>query len=210
MSTGNAQHAARARTARRGPGGGRRGARRVVDATVGHGGHAGALRAQGAEVLGHRPRSRRARRPRGRRLGDARDDLARGAVCLAGRARGRDGVPPRFYPSRPRRLVAPARLGCPRVQLPPGRRAGHADGTRRGATAADLLNELPEAELVAILRDYGDERRARRDGARDRAAAGAQPLRVERRPGERHPRGARRRGRARASSPGSSRGSGSR
>jgi 16S rRNA (cytosine1402-N4)-methyltransferase len=29
-----------------------------------------------------------------------------------------------------------------------------------GRTAADLLNALPEAELVAILRDYADERRA--------------------------------------------------
>jgi 16S rRNA (cytosine1402-N4)-methyltransferase len=33
---------------------------------------------------------------------------------------------------------------------------------RSGPTAADLLNRLPEAELAAIFREYGDERRARR------------------------------------------------
>ena len=33
---------------------------------------------------------------------------------------------------------------------------------RRGDTAADLLNSLPEEELVRVLREYGEEPRARR------------------------------------------------
>lgn len=33
---------------------------------------------------------------------------------------------------------------------------------KRGATAADLVNTLPEAELAALIRDYGEERFARR------------------------------------------------
>ena len=32
----------------------------------------------------------------------------------------------------------------------------------RGRTAADLVNEAPEEELVRVLKDYGEERRARR------------------------------------------------
>ena len=63
-----------------------------------------------------------------------------------------------------------------------------------GATAADLLNELPEGELVAILRDYADERKAgamAREIVRRRERA---PFRVERRPGQHHPRRAGRAG----------------
>ncbi len=36
------------------------------------------------------------------------------------------------------------------------------DQTRRGATAAELVNTLPEAELAQILYEYGEERASRR------------------------------------------------
>ena len=53
-----------------------------------------------------------------------------------------------------------------------GRAAGHADGRRpTGPTAADVLNTYPRAELARILREYGEERFARRIAARGRPRA---------------------------------------
>ncbi|MBI3002787.1 MAG: 16S rRNA (cytosine(1402)-N(4))-methyltransferase RsmH [candidate division NC10 bacterium] len=45
-----------------------------------------------------------------------------------------------------------------------------------GATAADLLRDLPEAELSRILREYGEERWARRIARRIGAARAVAPL----------------------------------
>ena len=96
----------------------RPGARRAVDATLGDGGHAEALRARGRRGAGHRPRSRRDRRePRrgsattGMRYLQARLQRARGA-----RRRGR--LPSRVHPARSRRLLPPAGRGGPRLYLP--------------------------------------------------------------------------------------------
>ena len=134
------------------------GARRVVDATVGHGGHAGALRAQGASVLGIDRDPDALATARGR-LGDAgitwleapyASEAALGAVTafapdfilldLGVSSRQLD-ADERGFSFRPG-VVLDMRMGTV------------------GPTAADLLNELPEAGLVAILRDYADERKA--------------------------------------------------
>lgn len=50
------------------------------------------------------------------------------------------------------------------------------DTTSGGATAADLLAELDEAELARILRDYGDERFARRIARRIVETRAQRPL----------------------------------
>jgi 16S rRNA (cytosine1402-N4)-methyltransferase len=47
---------------------------------------------------------------------------------------------------------------------------------RHGQTAADLVNELPEAELAAIVRDLGEERHARRVARAVVAARAAAPI----------------------------------
>ena len=44
---------------------------------------------------------------------------------------------------------------------------------REGATAADLVNQLPEAELASLIRDLGEERHARRVA---RAIVAARPI----------------------------------
>src|SRR5699024_6958586 len=62
----------------------------------------------------------------------------------------------------------PCCRSCPRRAPPPTSRASAApldmrpDPPSDGPTAADLLRELPEAELARILRDLGDERFAKR------------------------------------------------
>ena len=69
----------------------------------------------------------------------------------------------RRRPVRPRRLVAAARRGRPRVLLRAGRARSTCGWTRRGGmTAADVLNTYPAAELARVLREYGEERFARR------------------------------------------------
>ena len=63
---------------------------------------------------------------------------------------------------RPRRVLAPARRPGARLRVRPGRPAGHAHGPDRDRTAADIVNGYPAAELARVLRDYGEERFARR------------------------------------------------
>lgn len=133
-------------------------ARRVVDATVGHGGHAGALRAQGAHVLGI-DRDPDALATARARLGDEGMTWLEGPYASPAALEAVTAFAPDFI------LLD---LGVSSRQLDAdGRgfsfRPGVALDMRMGAsgpTAADLLNELPEAELVAILRDYADERKA--------------------------------------------------
>ena len=134
------------------------GARRVVDATVGHGGHAGAIRAQGASVLGI-DRDPDALATARARLGDAGMTWLEAPYASPAAIETVTAFAPDFI------LLD---LGVSSRQLDsdgrgfsfrPGVALDMRMGTR-GASAADLLNELPEAELGAILRDYADERKA--------------------------------------------------
>jgi 16S rRNA (cytosine1402-N4)-methyltransferase len=63
--------------------------------------------------------------------------------------------------ARPRRLLDAARPGGAWVFLPARRPARHAHG-QAGPSAADLVNDAPEALLADILHFYGEERAARR------------------------------------------------
>lgn len=133
---------------------------RVVDATLGDGGHAGVFLRQGAEVLGIDRDPDAITRARAR-LGDARitylqavygDPLALEAVA-------------RFRPDFvlldlgvSSRQLNDADLGFSfRPDAPLDMRMG-----RDGATATLLLNSEAEATLRSIFADYGDERRAGR------------------------------------------------
>lgn len=135
------------------------GARRVVDGTLGDGGHAEAFLARGAEVLGIDRDPEALVRARNR-LGE------RGIRYLAS-----------TY-SSPEALAAVTGFGPDFVLLDLGVSSRQLDDEalgfsfrpgavldmrmdRSGPTAADRLNAASEAELERWLRDYGDERRAR-------------------------------------------------
>ena len=134
------------------------GARRVVDATVGDGGHAGALRAQGAEVLGI-DRDPDALATARARLGDAGMTWLEAPYASPDALEAVTAFRPDFIlldlGVSSRQLDSDARGFSFRPGVALDMRMGGA-----GRTAADLLNDLPEAELVAILRGYADERRA--------------------------------------------------
>lgn len=134
------------------------GAKRVVDATVGHGGHAGALRAQGATVLGI-DRDPDALATARARLGDAGMAWLEAPYASAAALDRVTAFAPDFIlldlGVSSRQLDADARGFSFRPGVALDMRMG-----ATGATAADLLNGLPEGELVAILRDYADERKA--------------------------------------------------
>ena len=80
--------------------------------------------------------------------------LRRRAGAAAGRVT-------RHHLHGPRRLVHAARPPGARLLLRVRRAPRHADGPGRRRSAADLVNELPEEELQAIFRRYGEERYAR-------------------------------------------------
>lgn len=134
------------------------GARRVVDGTLGDGGHTEAFLAAGAEVLGI-DRDPDAIRIAGARLDPARLRLLEAAyaspVALAAVAS--------FHPDAilldlgvsSRQLDQDDRGFSFRPGAPLDMRMG-----RVGPTAADLLNASPEAELARWFREYGDEPRA--------------------------------------------------
>ena len=136
-----------------------RGARRAVDATLGDGGHAAALRAAGIEVLGidrdpaaiHRARARLG--ATGMRYLES-PYAAPGALAAAA-AFAPDfilldlGVSSRQFDEEGRGFTF--RPGAPLDMRMSG----------SGETAADLLNEAPDTELARILYEYGDERRSR-------------------------------------------------
>lgn len=136
------------------------GAARAVDCTLGDGGHAEALRAAGAEVLG----------------------IDRDPEAI-GRARARLGTDRmRFLNavySAPEALRAIGEFGPDFILLDLGvssrqlddealgftfRRGAPLDMrmSRTGRSAADLLNEGSAGELARVFSDYGDEPRARR------------------------------------------------
>jgi 16S rRNA (cytosine1402-N4)-methyltransferase len=137
-----------------------RGARRVVDATLGDGGHAEGFRQAGAEVLGI-DRDPAALAVSRRRLGET------GITYLQAPYASRDALDAvmAFQPDfilldlgvSSRQLDEAARGFTFRPGAPLDMRMGAV-----GASAAALLNQAAEAELARIFHDYGDERQARR------------------------------------------------
>lgn len=136
------------------------GARRAVDGTLGDGGHAAALRAAGADVLGI--------------------DRDPEAISRARARLGTDGIRLLAAPyASPDALQAISEfhpdfilldLGVSSRQLDDEalgftfRRGARLDMrmSRTGPTAADLLNHEPAETLAGIFREFGDEPRARR------------------------------------------------
>ena len=137
-----------------------RGARRVVDATLGHGGHAEGFRQAGAEVLGI--------------------DRDPDAIVTARARLGDAGVRylQRAYDD-PEALAAVASFEPDFVLLDLGVSSRQLDELGRGftfrpgapldmrmggdgPTAAELLNHASEAELERLFAECGDERQARR------------------------------------------------
>jgi 16S rRNA (cytosine1402-N4)-methyltransferase len=135
-----------------------RGARRVVDATVGHGGHAAALLAVGAEVLGI-DRDPDALATARVRLPQAEIGWFEGAYSSLDALEAVTRFAPDFIlldlGVSSRQLDADPRGFSFRPGVPLDMRMGVT-----GRTAADVLNMLPEAGLAALFREYGDERRA--------------------------------------------------
>jgi 16S rRNA (cytosine1402-N4)-methyltransferase len=135
------------------------GARRAVDATMGDGGHAEALRRAGAEVLGI--------------------DRDPAAIAVSRARLGDDGV--RYLQTAygaPEALAAVAAFRPDFVLLDLGVSSRQLDEAERGFTfrpgapldmrmeaaggsAAEFLNQGDEAELARAFAEYGDERRAR-------------------------------------------------
>jgi 16S rRNA (cytosine1402-N4)-methyltransferase len=136
------------------------GARRVVDATVGDGGHAAALLEAGAEVLGL-DRDPDALATSRQRLGDARIRYVEApyasAEALAAIARFQPDFILLDLGVSSRQLDQDARGFTFRPGAPLDMRMG-----ATGPSAAELLNRANGDALESIFRDYGDERRARR------------------------------------------------
>lgn len=135
------------------------GTSRAVDATLGDGGHAAALRAAGLEVLGIDRDPEAIARAR-ERLGDQsitflQADYSSEKALRAVRAFRPDFILLDLGVSS-RQLDMEARGFTFRPGAPLDMRMEHV-----GETAADLLNLADEARLSGIFRDYGDERRAR-------------------------------------------------
>jgi 16S rRNA (cytosine1402-N4)-methyltransferase len=136
------------------------GARRAVDATLGDGGHAATLLANGIEVLGI-DRDPEAIELSRRRLGEI------GIRYLEAPYASPEALAEitRFKPDfilldlgvSSRQLDESGRGFTFRPGAPLDMRMG-----RTGQSAADLLNRAEPAALETIFRDYGDERRARR------------------------------------------------
>jgi 16S rRNA (cytosine1402-N4)-methyltransferase len=136
-----------------------RGARRVVDATLGDGGHAAALLKSGAQVLGI-DRDPEAIAISRRRLGDAVEYLQAPYASPETLA-----AVTRFQPDfvlldlgvSSRQLDEESRGFTFRPGAPLDMRMG-----MEGSSAAELLNTAEPATLETIFREFGDERRARR------------------------------------------------
>jgi 16S rRNA (cytosine1402-N4)-methyltransferase len=135
------------------------GAPRVVDATLGDGGHAEVFLQQGAAVLGIDRDPGALARAR-KRLGDSQISYLEGsysdAAILQAVREFRPGFVLLDLGVSSRQLDEEARGFTFRPGAVLDMRMGE-----DGPTAADLLNHLDEAELQRILADYGDEPRAR-------------------------------------------------
>jgi len=136
------------------------GARRAVDATLGDGGHAEALRRGGAELLGI--------------------DRDPAAIAVSRRRLGEEGIRYLQAPyASPEALDAVATFEPDFILLDLGVSSRQLDEAGRGFTfrpgapldmrmgpdgpsAAALLQHSDEAELARVFHDYGDERQARR------------------------------------------------
>jgi 16S rRNA (cytosine1402-N4)-methyltransferase len=135
-------------------------ARRVVDGTLGGGGHAALFLEAGAEVLGidRDPDAIAAARAR---LGGARIRYLQAAYCSADALAAIRLFRPDFIlldlGVSSRQLDHEARGFSFRPGSPLDMRM-----SQSGPTAADLLNRLPEEELRRIFLEYGDERHAGR------------------------------------------------
>ncbi|HQM38393.1 MAG TPA: 16S rRNA (cytosine(1402)-N(4))-methyltransferase RsmH [Candidatus Bipolaricaulis anaerobius] len=147
----------------------------IVDATVGTGGHAEALLARGARVIGidQDPAALDRARERLRPYTDR-------VQLLPGNFRDL----PALVPPVPRVDGVLFDLGASSLQFDSPERgfsflaAGPLDmrmDPTAPVTAADLVNRLPEAELARILWEYGEERYARRIA---RAIVQQRPLRT--------------------------------
>lgn len=152
------------------------GARRAVDATLGDGGHAEALRLAGAEILGI-DRDPAAIATSRRRLGEAGIRYLQAPYASAEAV---DAVAA-FHPDfilldlgvSSRQLDEAARGFTFRPGAPLDMRMGEDD-----ASAAALLNEAEEAELARIFHEYGDERQARRLAREIVRRRGRQPFAI--------------------------------
>jgi 16S rRNA (cytosine1402-N4)-methyltransferase len=137
-----------------------RGSRRAVDATLGDGGHAAALRSSGSEVLGI-DRDPEALAVSRRRLGESGIQYLEAPYssveALAAVARFRPDFILLDLGVSSRQLDETDRGFTFRPGAPLDMRMG-----RAGSTAADLLNQADAGTLEMIFREYGDERRARR------------------------------------------------
>ena len=137
----------------------------LVDATVGLGGHAAALleAAPGLHLVGldRDPEAIERARQRLQPFSD-RVRLIEGPFAELPAVLGRLGSPPV--------AAVLADLGCSSLQLDSAERGfsfarcGPLDMRMSGAgpSAGDLVNQAAEDELVRVLREYGEERRARR------------------------------------------------
>lgn len=136
------------------------GSRRAVDGTLGDGGHAAALRSAGADVLGIDRDPEAIARARDRLGGDGIRYLNAPFASAEAIAAVSD-----FHPD-----FILLDLGVSSRQLDDEalgftfRRGAALDMrmSRTGPTAADLLNHASSAELAAVLKEFGDEPRARR------------------------------------------------
>ncbi|MGH7560135.1 MAG: 16S rRNA (cytosine(1402)-N(4))-methyltransferase RsmH [Gemmatimonadales bacterium] len=137
-----------------------RGGRRAVDATLGHGGHAEALRNAGFDILGI-DRDPEALAIARRRLGEERIRYLEAWFASEEALDAARGFRPDFVlldlGVSSRQLDDEARGFTFRPGAPLDMRM-----ERSGPTAADLLNRTAETTLRRWFADYGDERRAGR------------------------------------------------
>lgn len=137
-----------------------RGARRVVDATLGDGGHAEALRAQGAELLGI-DRDPEAIQVARARLGEQGIRYLEAVYSSDAALQAVASFSPDFIlldlGVSSRQLDREASGFSFRPGVPLDMRMGGS-----GATAAELLDTVSEDELEHWLAEYGDEPRSRR------------------------------------------------
>jgi 16S rRNA (cytosine1402-N4)-methyltransferase len=136
------------------------GARRAVDATLGDGGHAEALRRAGAEVLGI-DRDPAAIAVSRRRLGDDGMQYLQAEYAAPEALAAVTAFQPDFIlldlGVSSRQLDEAERGFTFRPGAPLDMRMGSA-----GPTASGFLNRAEEAELARVFHEYGDERHARR------------------------------------------------
>lgn len=137
-----------------------RGAQRVVDGTLGDGGHAEALRATGAELLAI-DRDPDAIRISHERLGDERIRYLEASYASKAALEAIRQFKPDFIlldlGLSSRQLDQVERGFTFRPGAPLDMRMG-----REEESAADLLNEVPAEELADWLFEYADERKSRR------------------------------------------------